>query len=107
MQILLDENIPRKLKYRLGPNHEVTTVQEKGWAGFQNGALLDAAEGEFEVFITLDQNLEYQQDLEGRPLSIVIIRSSSSAYLDLLPIVPSLLSVLAALKPGMIEHVTG
>ncbi len=107
MQILLDENVPRKLKYRLGTNHEATTVQEKGWAGIQNGALLDAADGVFDVFVTLDRNLEYQQDLNARSLSIVVIRSASCAYRDLLPIVPSLLSILETLKPGTLEHVTG
>jgi Domain of unknown function (DUF5615) len=57
MRILLDENVPRKLKYRLMPDHEVFTVQEKGWSGVQNGHLLTRAELEFDVFLTLDRNL--------------------------------------------------
>jgi len=107
MRILLDENDPRKLKHRFGDDHDVRTVQEHGWSGIQNGALLHAAEKEFDVFITLDRNLEYQQDLSGRSLSIVVIRSTSNAYGELVPLMPSLLSVLDHLKPGMLEHVTG
>jgi len=60
MRVLLDENVPRRLKFRLQPDHEVSTVQEEGWASFQNGSLLAQAEGKFEVFITFDSNLEYQ-----------------------------------------------
>ena len=61
MRILLDECLPRRLRRGL-PGHEVRTVQELGWAGTKNGALLRRAMAEgFEVFVTVDRNLEYQQ----------------------------------------------
>ena len=54
MRVLLDENVPRKLKFRFGSDHSVTTVQEHGWSGFQNGALLRAANAEFDAFISFE-----------------------------------------------------
>lgn len=70
MTIILDENLPRPLK-RIFPNHTVTTVQEEGFAGTVNGALLARLEGVFDVFITADRNLRYQQNLSGRQLAIL------------------------------------
>ena len=70
MTIILDENLPRPLK-RIFPNHTVTTVQEEGFAGTVNGALLARLEGVFDVFITADKNLRYQQNLSGRQLAIL------------------------------------
>ena len=70
MKILFDENIPRPLK-QFFPEHEVTTVQEAGWSGFENGELLDQAEGKFDVFILADKNLRYQQNLSKRTISII------------------------------------
>lgn len=64
MKILLDESLPRKLKFDFGNEHEVWTVKEKGWLGVKNGVLLDLLEKDgFEVFVTVDQNLPYQQNL--------------------------------------------
>ena len=70
MTIILDENLPRPLN-RIFPGHTVTTVQEQGLAGTVNGALLDQLEGAFDVFITADKNLRYQQNLSGRTLAII------------------------------------
>jgi predicted nuclease of predicted toxin-antitoxin system len=72
MRVLLDECIDRRLKPRL-PQHEVSTVQELGWAGKRNGELLDLAAGKFEVFVTVDQNLRYQQQLLGRRIAVLIL----------------------------------
>jgi predicted nuclease of predicted toxin-antitoxin system len=80
VRILLDENVPRKLKHRFAPDHEATTVQECGWSGIHNGALLAKAELEFEVFLTLDRNMEFQQDISGKRLSVIVLKSRSSAY---------------------------
>ncbi len=72
MNVLLDECLPRKLKYDL-PGHTISTVPEMGWAGTKNGALLRLAETDFEVFITADQNVEYQQNLRSTVLGIVVL----------------------------------
>src|SRR5689334_12709486 len=68
VRVLLDEQLPRQLA-REFPSHEVRTVQQQGWAGLKNGELLRrAAEAGFEVFVTTDQNLEFQQNLARSPL---------------------------------------
>lgn len=70
MKILLDECTPQVLK-RLLTGFEITTVQDQGWAGITNGTLLQLAEEHFDVLITSDQNLKYQQNLANRQLAIV------------------------------------
>lgn len=107
MRVLLDENVPRKLKHRLAPEHEAVTVPEHGWSGLVNGALLRAADAEFDAFVTLDRGIEYQQDLSGLRLRVVVLRSFSNKYEDLLPLVPSIHAALARLVPGGLSHVAG
>ena len=71
MRIVLDENLPRPLLRIFGPVHQVVTVQDLGLAGTANGALLAQLEGGYDVFVTADKNLRYQQNLAGRSLAIV------------------------------------
>jgi hypothetical protein len=70
VRIILDENVPFAVRRMLAPR-QVTTVQQTGFRGLQNGALLAALEGAFDVFVTADKNLRYQQNLSGRTLAIV------------------------------------
>ena len=70
MKILLDECTPHVLK-RLLTGFEIKTVQDQGWSGITNGALLRLAEGGFDVLITSDQNLRYQQNLANRQIAIL------------------------------------
>lgn len=70
MKILIDESLPRFLK-RMLAEHDARTVQDMGWAGIKNGKLLSLAEPEFEVFLTADKNIRYQQNLKGRKLAII------------------------------------
>jgi len=70
MKILIDESLPRYLK-RVLTDYEARTVQEMGWAGIKNGKLLSLAEVDFEVFLTADKNIRYQQNLKGRKLAII------------------------------------
>ena len=73
MKVLLDENLPLRLRNHLG-SHEVFTVRYKGWAGLKNGELLRTAEKEFfEVFVTGDQTLCYEQNLSGRQIAVVVL----------------------------------
>jgi hypothetical protein len=91
VKILLDESVPRLLKLRL-PQLNISTVQEMGWAGIQNGELLRRAEEVFDVFITADQNLRYQQQLTGRKLAILVLPSNQVPVVaQLVPVVESLL----------------
>ena len=71
----MDECVPFKL-VRLLTGHTFTTVQDKGWGGFKNGRLLALAEPEFDLFLTCDRNLEYQQNLKGRTIAILLLSTN-------------------------------
>lgn len=75
MKILLDESLPRYLK-RILAGYDVQTVQEMGWGGVKNGRLLSLAEPLFDLFLTADKNLRYQQNLTGRPLAVIVFPSN-------------------------------
>jgi len=98
MKILLDECIPRRLKAAL-PDHDCITVPGAGFAGRKNGQLLSLAEAAgFEVFLTVDKGLQYQQNLAGRRIAILIIRARSNRRQDLLPHVEACRSLIDSIK---------
>ena len=72
MRILLDESLPRRL-HHLFAGHEVVTVVEAGWSGVANGELLQLAATRFDVFVTADQNLQYQQNLSALPIAVAVL----------------------------------
>jgi len=77
MRILFDQGTPVPLRKAL-TNHEVTTAYERGWSELKNGELLNAAEEEgFEVFVTTDSNLKYQQNLQSRRIAIIMLTTTS------------------------------
>ena len=76
MRVLFDQGTPAPLRRALAP-HEVSTVYELGWSNLENGDLLRAAEGRYEVFVTTDQNLRYQQNLSGRQLAILVLPTTN------------------------------
>ncbi len=87
MRILLDECLPgRKLKPAF-PDHDVRTVADMDWRGVKNGALLAKAEAEFDAFITVDGNLQYQQNTPEVDLLIIVLRARSNRLEHLLPLV--------------------
>ncbi|MEX2600009.1 MAG: DUF5615 family PIN-like protein [Balneolaceae bacterium] len=89
-RILLDECLPVKLAYRFQESStdlRISTVTGHGWTGIKNGELLKRAQNEFEVFVTIDQNLSYQQDLSKYSIAIVAFKASSNRYQDLLKFV--------------------
>jgi hypothetical protein len=69
-KVILDENLPQPLRHHL-TEFEVFTVQYQGWAGIQNGELISLIDGNFDVFLTADQNLRYQQNLKNRAIAII------------------------------------
>jgi hypothetical protein len=81
MQIILDENLPHALK-RVIPGHNVTTVQGQGWSGISNGELIKKVDGVFDVFITADKNLRYQQNLSDRKISIIELPTNRLPVLE-------------------------
>jgi predicted nuclease of predicted toxin-antitoxin system len=105
MRILLDECIPRKFKNAL-PDHDCRTVPGEMLAGKKNGELLSLAEKSgFQVFLTLDRGLEYEQNLRGRSIAIILIRSRSSRLADLLPHVSEVIRALQSISPGKLNKV--
>ena len=76
MHVLFDQNVPRKLRPFL-KGHEIRTADEQGWATISNGELLKAAEGAgFDVVLTCDQNVIYQQNIEGRQLALIVLSTN-------------------------------
>jgi len=102
VKILLDESVPRLLKLRL-PQLDISTVQEMGWAGLRNGELLRRAEEHFDLFVTADQNLRYQQNLSGRTLAILVLPSNQVPLVTRL--VPAVEALLATIQPGTVVDV--
>ena len=96
MRILLDESLPRSLREEL-PGHSVRTVAEAGWSAVENGELLRIAAGQFDVFLTADQNIQFQQNLSALPLAVVVLAAPTNRIEDLRPLIPELLSRLEAL----------
>jgi hypothetical protein len=86
--------------------HEVRSVQQQGWTGLGNGELLRRAAADmFDVFVTADQNLQFQQNLSRAPLGVVVLVARSNALEDLLPLVPSLLQAVRNTRPGEVRRV--
>ena len=102
MKILLDECVPRRLAAPLD-GHDVQTVPQVGWAGIKNGKLLKLTEAEFDVFITVDRNLSFQQDLTGLRLAVIVLGAQSNRFEDLLPLVPQIVAALATICGGEVR----
>jgi predicted nuclease of predicted toxin-antitoxin system len=96
MRILLDESLPRKLRYDFGEEHEVRTVRDMGWLGKKNGELLRLmTENNFELFVTVDRNLPYQQNLERLTLTIFVFRAKDNTHETLRLLIPKMFQRLA------------
>ena len=101
MKVLIDECAPKALKKHVtNHGHECLTVQEAGWSGKQNGELLSLAEAAFDVLVTVDTNLRYQQNLAGRRIAIVILYSSSNRLEHLRQHFPACVLAIEKIKPG-------
>jgi len=107
MKVLLDECIPRKFKYSL-TGHDCKIVPEAGLAGHKNSRLLSLAEAAgYELFLTIDKGLPYQQNLMGRSIAILIVRAKSNRLIDLLPHLGACQSAIALIIPGDVIRVGG
>ena len=99
MKILLDECVDRRFAREL-LGHDVKTVSQQGWAGIENGELMKLAEAEFDVFITVDRNLSFQQNLPRRDIAVIVLRAVSNRHQDLAPFARDTLRSLHYVKPG-------
>ena len=89
----------------IAAGHDCQTVRDAGWEGLTNGELLAQAELLFEVLITVDKNLHYQQNFRIRAISILLLRANSNDLDDLKPLVPSALNALKSIQPGQVLEI--
>jgi hypothetical protein len=106
MRVLLDECVSRALRAEL-PGHEVKTIAEAGWAGVKNGGLLQLAAGDFDVLLTVDRNLEYQQNFSVLALAVIVMDAPSNDIVVLRPLMPAVLEAIPKPQPGVVAHVHG
>ena len=105
MKILLDECVDRRLAKEIN-GHVVLTVPQAGWAGIKNGELLRLAQEQFEVFVTVDHNLAFQQHLPQFNIAVVILQAQTSRLQDLRQLVPKLHSILPLVSKGQVRWVS-
>lgn len=103
MRILFDQGTPLPLRYHLA-SHAVTTAFELGWSNLKNGELLAAAETSFDLFITTDQQLRYQQNLSGRKLAILVLLTTS--WPRIRTFIPEIQEAVERIRPGDYQEVT-
>lgn len=103
MRILLDECVDWRLGRELG-DHDVSTLTEVGWAGATNGELLQRAQAQFDVFLTTDQNLQFEQHIHSFSIAVVVLCGKSNRLADLRPLLPQLCSIMGLLKPGTVTR---
>ena len=104
MRVLLDECVPRTLREQL-PGHEVKTVAESGWAGVKNGELLRLAAQRFDVLLTVDRNLEYQQNFIGAAVAVVVMHAPSNDIAALQPLMPGVLHAIPTAPRGKVTNI--
>ena len=104
MRVLLDESLPRTLAEHLS-SVAVETVYARGWSGLRNGELLRRAAESFDVFLTADQNLPYQQNLTGHSIRVVVLAAVSNRVVDLVPLLDRAMEVAGTLELGGVEVV--
>ena len=105
MKILLDECIDRRLAKEI-EGHEVVTVPQVGWTGIQNGELLRRAQEQFDVFVTVDRNLSFQQHLPQFTIAVIVLQAPTNRLKDLRPLVPQLQRKLSDAPKGQVTRVS-
>lgn len=104
MRILLDESVPERLGDLL-IGHSWSSVRRRGWAGLENGSLLAVASAEFDVLLTADKNMEFQQNLATLPMAIVVMHAHSNRVDALALVIPAVLRTLNHLQPRTLARV--
>ena len=104
MRILIDECVDPRVKV-LFEDHQVATVQERGWEAQEDGPLLRLAQEQFDVFLTIDGNLEHQQNIGLLALGVVVVRVPKNQILYYRGIEKELLRAVETARPGQVIHV--
>jgi hypothetical protein len=102
--VLLDERVNWRLGRELG-SHEVKTARQMGWTALKDGELLALASAHFDVFVTVDRNLSFQQDIVSSSIAVVVVRARTNRLADLRPLVPDLLAAIEATPPGAAKFI--
>jgi hypothetical protein len=102
MKILLDECVTKKLKPHLN-EYEIFTVTEMGWSGLKNGKLMTACvENAFDILLTIDKNLAFQQNLEKYYVTIVVLNTLTSKIEDIIPLIPAFKKQVSNVEKGKV-----
>ncbi len=104
MKVLLDECVDWRLMREI-VGHDVNTARQMGWTTIKNGALLALASQHFDVFVTVDRNLVFQQNLEGLSIAVIVLRAHTNRLADLSPLVPELMAAIESAAPGTVLFV--
>ena len=104
MRILIDECVDWRLARDI-PGHGVKTARQMGWTTIKNGELLALAAAEFDIFVTVDRNLSFQQNLGSYPLAVIVLAATSNRLADLQPLLPKLLAAIGRAQPGTAEFI--
>lgn len=108
IRILLDECLPVKLKYRfseISPDFKVSTVVAEEWTGLKDDSLLQRMEQKFDVFITIDKDLSYQQKLSTLSIAVVVLEAGSNRYKDLVNFVEPASEIIESEEIGSVYNI--
>ncbi len=105
MRVLLDECVPKRLRTEL-TTHAVRTVAEMGWSGIKNGLLLQKAAPEFDCFLTVDRNLQFQQRIDALPLAVVVVRAVDNRIETLRPLMAAVREAMVSIAPNQLKVVS-
>ena len=104
MKILLDECVDWRLARDI-IGHDIKTARQMGWTTIKNGELLALAGEQFEVFVTVDRNLSFQQNLISYPIAVIVLCAKTNRLADLKPLVPKLVATIQSARPGVVEFI--
>ena len=105
MRVLLDEQLDKRLRRDFAARFSVMTVENRGWKGTKNGALLRLAASEFDAFVTMDRGIEHEQNWAMLDLAIVLVAAKTNRYVDVAPLIATIESALDVCKPGQLLRV--
>jgi hypothetical protein len=104
VRVFLDECIDWRLARDIA-GHEVKTARQMGWTTIKNGELLSRASAQFDIFVTVDRNLSFQQNLVAFSIAVIVISAKTNRLADIKPLVPRLLEALESAQPGVVKIV--
>jgi hypothetical protein len=104
VNVLLDECVDWRLARDI-IGHDVKTARQMGWTTIKNGELLALAGGQFEVFVTVDRNLSFQQNLISYPIAVIVLCAKTNRLVDLRPLAPKLVAAIESARPGVVEFI--